>query len=94
MSGHPMPIRIRGVVYPSQQAAAIALGVHPTTICKALEAGTLDRVALRMGGNPGKPCVFRGKRYPSRAAAAADCGVSIAKVRAEIAAQASVRRAA
>ena len=55
MSAEPMPIRIRGVIYRSQQAAAIALGVHHTTICKALEAGTLDKVALRMGGNPGKP---------------------------------------
>lgn len=89
-----MPIRIRGVIYRSQQAAAIALGVHPTTICKALEAGTLDRVALRMGGNPGKPCVFRGKRYPSRAAAAAACGVSVTTVRAAIKAQGEVRKAA
>lgn len=32
------------------------------------------------GGRPGEPCRYRGKRYPSRTAAARACGVSVAAV--------------
>ncbi len=76
------PVRIRGVLYPSQTAAALALGLHPGTIAKALDAGRVDEVGLgiRRGGQPGKPCIYRGKAYPSRKAAALACGVSVAAV--------------
>ncbi len=76
------PVRIRGILYPSQRAAALALGVTEKTIRNALDAGRIDDTALglRRGGRPGKPCVFRGKRYPSMHAAALDAGVSVAAV--------------
>jgi hypothetical protein len=76
------PIKIRGVLYISQRAAALAFGVHPATIAKALDAGRIDEVGLvkRRGGQPCKPCVYRGKAYPSRKAAALACGVSVAAV--------------
>ena len=78
MSGSP--VRIRGVNYISQRAAAKALGLHERTIANALDAGCIDEVGLRRGGRPGKPCVYRGKAYPSRKAAALACGVSVAAV--------------
>ncbi len=76
------PVRIRGVIYPSQAAAARALSLNPLTIANALDAGRVDEVGLgiRRGGHPGKPCIYRGKAYPSRKAAALACGVSIAAV--------------
>lgn len=76
------PVKIRGVVYISQRAAALAFGLHPTTISTALDAGRIDEVGLviRRGGHPGKPCVYRGNPYPSRKAAAVACGVSVAAV--------------
>ena len=46
-SGYPVPVTIRGVAYPSQSAAARALGVTPTTVWKALESGRLDTVGVR-----------------------------------------------
>lgn len=76
MSENRCPVRIRGVIYISQRAAAAALGLHPRTITKALNDGYIDDVGLRRGGHPGKPCVYRGKSYPSRDAAAKACGVS------------------
>lgn len=76
------PVRIRGVIYPSQRAAALAIGVNVGTIANALDAGRIDEVGLgiRRGGQPCKPCVYRGRSYPSRKAAALDCGVSVAAV--------------
>ncbi len=76
------PVRIRGVDYPSQAAAARALGVAPSTVSIALDEGWVDRVGMgiRRGGHPGRPCWYRGKRYPSRTAAAKACGVSVAAV--------------
>lgn len=76
------PVRIRGVHYPSQAAAARALGVSGFTISNALDEGRIDRVGLGLTspGTPGKPCWYRGKRYPSRTAAARACGVSVAAV--------------
>ena len=76
------PVRIRGITYPSQRAAARALGVCDATVRKALDAGRIDEVGLniRRGGHPGTPCLYRGKAYPSRAAAAKACGVTKAAV--------------
>ena len=77
------PVRIRGVDYPSQAAAARALGVSASTIGMALAVGRPDAAGLGSvfgGGRPGKPCWYRGQRYPSRTAAARACGVSVAAV--------------
>lgn len=77
------PVRIRGVDYPSQAAAARALGVSVSTIGMALAVGRPDAAGLGSGfggGRPGKPCWYRGVRYPSRTAAARACGVSVAAV--------------
>jgi predicted transcriptional regulator len=75
------PVRVRGVVYPSQRAAATALGVAEKTVRNALDAGTIDLVGLRGPGTPGKPCTYRGAEYPSMTAAAVACGVSEKTVR-------------
>jgi hypothetical protein len=76
------PVCIRGVFYPSQSAAARALGVSEKTIRNALDAGREDDTGLskRRGGRPGKPCFYRGKSYPSLTAAARVCGVTTAAV--------------
>ena len=85
MSSQACPVRIRGVTYPSQKAAADALGLHPQTITNALNRGYIDQVGLRRGGNPGKPCFYRGKSYPSRQAAATAWGVSRAFISKQLA---------
>lgn len=41
---------IRGVTYPSQKAAALALGVSTTAIHMASKLGTLDNVGIRKFG--------------------------------------------
>jgi stage III sporulation protein SpoIIIAA len=43
------PITIRGVTYPSRQAAADALGVHRTTIQHALKNNALHTVGMGSG---------------------------------------------
>lgn len=73
------PVRIRGVDYPSQVAAARALGVHPTTLQQALCRGKQDGVGLGLrpaGGRPGNPVTIRGVWYPSQQAAATALGVT------------------
>lgn len=51
----PVPVTIRGVTYPSQRAAALALRVHPTLISKALRRGTLDKVGAGYVGKSVAP---------------------------------------
>lgn len=46
------PVLIRGKHYPSQAAAARALGVSPATVFQALNTGTIDHVGLRSGKQP------------------------------------------
>ena len=70
------PVRVRGVVYPSQRAAARALGVSEKTVRTALDAGRADMIGITGNGRPGKPCTYRGVEYPSLTAAAIACGVS------------------
>lgn len=61
-----VPVRIRGVVYPSQKEAAAALNVHPTVISRALDAGTLDSVGLNpRGPRMSKPVTINGVTYKS-----------------------------
>lgn len=88
MSG-PSPTLIRGVLYPSQSAAARALGVSQSTINQALERGTQDHVGQGRrwrSGAPLRPCYINGHRWPSRTAAANALGVSRAAISHAIAA--------
>lgn len=52
-----VPVTIRGVFYPSQSAAAEALGVHPSLISRAYRRGTLDRVGSGYVGKSFVPLV-------------------------------------
>lgn len=62
----PVPTLIRGVLYPSQDAAARALGVHYTTVAKAVEAGAADRIGLAPRGRRiAVPVEIDGVRYGS-----------------------------
>ena len=64
-------VTIRGVDYPSQRAAAEALGVSHQAIAKARMLGTLDRVGTG-AGRFSEPYLG----YPSKGAAAEALGVS------------------
>lgn len=74
------PTIIRGTLYPSQRAAAAALGVHVATVHQALERGRADFVGLAIKGRPGRPCYINGKRWPSQAACARALGVRPATI--------------
>lgn len=76
---HPncVPVRVRGVVYPSISAAAAALQICPTSINTQLRlTGSADGAGL--GGRAPRPrgkanakrCVIHGREFPSIAAAA------------------------
>jgi hypothetical protein len=74
-------VTIRGVTYPSQIAAADALGVTRQTITGAVKRGTLDFVGLgppKPGCKPAyvHPTTVGGVTYPSRKAAAEALGVT------------------
>ena len=74
-------IAVRGVTYPSQKAAAYALGVSEATVGSAKRRGTLDTVGLgplQKGceGVHKKPIIMDGVEWPSRAALAEHLGVS------------------
>ena len=77
---------IRGIEYPSQRAAADALGVKPATISAARDAGTLDFVGLgpcdgeRKARTSNRETIIAGKVYPSRTAAAQALGLSLSAV--------------
>ncbi len=62
------PVRIRGVDYPSQAAAARALGVTRNTVNCALERGDIDSIGLWVV--PKTPVTIRGVEYESASAAA------------------------
>jgi hypothetical protein len=53
----PVPVTIRGVTYPSQSAAAEALGLHPSLISRAYRRGTLDQVGAGYVGKSFTPLV-------------------------------------
>lgn len=84
--GHPLcvPVRIRGVDYPSISVAAAALGVGPASISAMLRIrGAADGAGLgakapraRPVGNV-KPCRIMGREFPSIAAAGRYMGVSL-----------------
>lgn len=70
------PVRIRGVVYPSQRAAAKALGVTPSAVYNALERGAEDNIGLGRQNNNAKPVTIDGVTYRSRAEATRRLGIS------------------
>ena len=71
-----IPVKIRGVVYPTQRAAAKALGVSPQTVHHALERGTEDNIGLGRQNNNARPVTIDGVTYRSRAEAARRLGIS------------------
>ena len=84
--GAPVPVRIRGVVYPSIAAAAAAVGVDPSTISKSL-ARQGDADGCGLGANAPRrkyrgtatyqrPVTIHGVSWPSVTAAAADLGMT------------------
>lgn len=77
----PNPTLIRGVLYPSQKAAAAALNVTEGAISLALAEGRIDTVGLGIVcGAPPKPCYMNGRRFRSRTEAARAIGCTIAAV--------------
>ena len=77
------PVVIRGVNYPSQSAAARALGVAQTNISKALDLGTVDNVGLGRNQNK-RACFLNDKEFESRAELARYVGVSASTLRSRI----------
>lgn len=82
---HPncVPVRVRGMVYPSIAAAAAKLGICPSSISALLaKSGSADGAGLggraprRQALNNVKPCRIHGRDFPSRAEAARYMGVS------------------
>ncbi len=72
------PVEIRGVLYRSQSAACRALGIHPSTLQRALEEGRLDTVGLwGRAGKPKRTVLPDGRSFESRAAAAKSLGICI-----------------
>jgi hypothetical protein len=79
---HTVPVRIRGVLFPSQRAAAKFFNVSPTAIHQRLENGTLDGlVPGGKGGRPPRPCVINGVRYETTQAAAKALGIPEGTIR-------------
>lgn len=72
------PVEIRGVRYHSQGEACRVLGIHPSTLHKALEEGRLDTVGLwGRAGKPKRTVLPDGREFESRAAAARGLGICI-----------------
>lgn len=66
---------IRGVTYPSQAAAARALGVNERAIVSALDRGTVDNVGLGRNCHSKRPVLLDGVKYDSIADAARSIGM-------------------
>lgn len=74
------PVTIRGIEYPSQRAAAKAIGVSERTLSLAARRGRLDRVGTGVNPGPSLPCRWRGVVYPSRAEAARATGEPYSRI--------------
>lgn len=59
MTAPANPVSVRGVIYPSQRAAARAHGVTPATVRGALERGTIDNLGIGSNGATKKPVWVR-----------------------------------
>ncbi len=70
-------VTIRGVRYESQNAAAAAFGVHPSSITRRLSQGTIDGIGLskKRGPTAAQPVIVGGVKYPSLTVARAATGV-------------------
>ena len=75
-TGTPSPITIRGKTYPSQAAAARALGTRRETVWQLVKAGRTEYIGL----NHQKPVKALGRTFPSQQAFAKHLGVSSAAV--------------
>jgi DNA-binding transcriptional LysR family regulator len=73
-------VRIHGREYPSQVAAAKALGVSRHAIWLAIEQGREDSVGRRAKPTLCKPCTINGTRYGSRTEAAEALGVTVSAI--------------
>lgn len=73
-------IEIRGAVYPTIKAAALAHGVRHNTVLKAFHAGRLDKVGLGTVGFEGLPVRIRDSVYKDAKTAAAAFGVTKAAI--------------
>jgi hypothetical protein len=69
----PNPCKIRGVLYPSQRAAARALGVIEATVSEALNKGRADTIGLTK--RRPKPIKYGGIQFSSHAECARHFGV-------------------
>lgn len=78
---HKVPVTVRGVSYPSQAAAAEALGVAPSAIYGALERGTLDSVGLGRARHNLVPMQIGETVYPSAVEASRATGVNVKTLR-------------
>lgn len=76
MTRRTVPVRIRGIDYPSIVVAARALGISPATIGKMLDNGCIDNAGLGRNHNTRVEIFVDGKSYPSIEDAASRIGVS------------------
>lgn len=74
--GLSKPITIGGKCYPSQNAAAKALGISESAISQAVRRGTLNGLGAGRGVRQYVPVTIRGITYPSQTAACKALGVS------------------
>jgi hypothetical protein len=70
-----MPVRVRGVTYPSAQFCANALGVTRKAVYNALARGTPDRIGLDNAAGKARPFKYRMLSWPSRNAASRALGM-------------------
>lgn len=70
-----MPVRVRGVTYPSAQACANALGVTRKTVYAALARGTPDHIGLKRTKGRAMPFTYRMLSWPSKSAASIELGL-------------------
>lgn len=70
------PITVRGVTYPSYNAAAAELGISPQTVYWHFNRGTLDTCGLGTGWKVTPTVGDDGKMYPSISKAAKASGIS------------------
>lgn len=82
MPNTPKETVIRGVVYPSRQAAADALKLSPQAIGAAIREKRLDTVGLKpIGRSHGKRITFEGVEYRSIWQASKETGVPYSTLR-------------
>ena len=70
-----MPVRVRGVTYPSAQACADAIGVTRKTVYAALARGTPDNIGLKHTNGRAVPFTYRMLSWPSKSAASIELGL-------------------